>query len=338
MPKIKLSVLAVIFLMTFTWTYGESFAESVSDQILNSRTIAILDSGINQSDQCIRQNVIASYDFSNNRAEVLDTFGHGTRMAHIAINGRVNQATGCNPNKIKLIDAKVISDSGLIETESIIEAIHFSARHGANVINMSFSGEEFAPELQKAISHYHSQGILFVASAGNEGRTDPFYPGAYNNVISVGAKDATGKISTYSNRGDWVDLYLDDSYLEEPGFKAATSELTALLSHRLVQSESENFPSFASIATAKQSAVRNSGYKLNSIDSSLFQDGSENDFLSIHARYLAHKVSVESIEADMMDLQYGQVDKYAVNFLPEVTEVFVQADNNSLKIFNSEIL
>lgn len=338
MPRIAFAVLGVLFLISFASANGESLAESASDKVLNSRTIAILDSGINQSDQCIRQNVIASYDFSNDRAGVLDTFGHGTRMAHIAINGRVHQATGCNPNKIKLIDAKVISDSGLIETESIIEAIHFSARLGANVINMSFSGEEFSPELQKAISHYHSQGILFVASAGNEGRTDPFYPGAYNNVISVGAKDATGKISTYSNRGDWVDLYLDDSYLEEPGFKTATSELTALLSHRLVQSESENFPSFASNVASKHKMISASGYKLNSINSSLFQDGDENDFLSIHARYLAHKASVESIEVEMMDLQYGQVDKYPVNFLPEVTEVFVQTDNNSLKIFNSYIL
>lgn len=43
-----------------------------------------------------------------------------------------------------------------------------------------------------------------VASAGNDGSTTPNYPAAYSTVISVASTDSADNISSFSNRGSWV--------------------------------------------------------------------------------------------------------------------------------------
>ncbi len=50
-------------------------------------------------------------------------------------------------------------------------------------------------------------GPLVVAAAGNDGNDVPFYPAAFDWVVSVGALDADGKKSDFSNYGKWVDVY-----------------------------------------------------------------------------------------------------------------------------------
>jgi len=50
-------------------------------------------------------------------------------------------------------------------------------------------------------------GPLVVAAAGNDGNDVPFYPAAFEWVVSVGALDGDGKKSDFSNYGKWVDVY-----------------------------------------------------------------------------------------------------------------------------------
>lgn len=55
------------------------------------------------------------------------------------------------------------------------------------VINMSLGGGELAQVEQAAIDRAIANGVIVVASAGNEGETGMGYPGAYAPVISVGS-------------------------------------------------------------------------------------------------------------------------------------------------------
>jgi hypothetical protein len=48
---------------------------------------------------------------------------------------------------------------------------------------------------------------LVIAAAGNDSSTDPFWPAAFPWVTAVGSVDPDGKISDFSNRGPWVDVY-----------------------------------------------------------------------------------------------------------------------------------
>jgi hypothetical protein len=48
---------------------------------------------------------------------------------------------------------------------------------------------------------------LVIAAAGNDGKSDPFWPAAFEWVVGVGSVDAQGNPSGFSNYGPWVDVY-----------------------------------------------------------------------------------------------------------------------------------
>jgi subtilisin family serine protease len=55
------------------------------------------------------------------------------------------------------------------------------------IISMSLGGPEPSPILEDAIDYAIENGVIVVASAGNEGEYGMGWPGAYSQVISVGA-------------------------------------------------------------------------------------------------------------------------------------------------------
>jgi subtilisin family serine protease len=61
------------------------------------------------------------------------------------------------------------------------------------VINMSLGGSELEPVEQAAIDRAVANGVIVVASAGNEGEAGMGYPGAYPPVISAGSVGWTGE-------------------------------------------------------------------------------------------------------------------------------------------------
>ncbi|MCC8363468.1 S8 family serine peptidase [Lysobacter sp. A6] len=78
----------------------------------------------------------------------------------------------------------------------------------AEVINISRGGEYECPvAVQEAIDHANTKGAVVVISAGNESiSADRIGPGNCRNVLSVGAVDAQGRRSYFSNFGPTVDL------------------------------------------------------------------------------------------------------------------------------------
>ena len=61
------------------------------------------------------------------------------------------------------------------------------------VINMSLGGGELADVEKEALDRAVANGVIVVASAGNEGESGMGYPGAYAPVISVGSAGWTGE-------------------------------------------------------------------------------------------------------------------------------------------------
>ncbi len=76
----------------------------------------------------------------------------------------------------------------------------------ADIINMSLGAPVDTQTLRNAVSAAYSAGTLIVASAGNEGTSTPFYPAAYENVISVSAVGPGGELAPYSSFGGTVDI------------------------------------------------------------------------------------------------------------------------------------
>jgi len=80
------------------------------------------------------------------------------------------------------------------------------ASSGAQVINMSLGGPIAGTDLENAVIAASAAGALLVAAAGNDGTSDPNYPAAYPQTLSVSAVDPYGLLASYSSYGSTVDI------------------------------------------------------------------------------------------------------------------------------------
>jgi subtilisin family serine protease len=97
-------------------------------------------------------------------------------------------------------------------TDAAIHAIDYAIVNGAKIINSSWGLYNDPPGLLSAISRAQQNGILFIASAGNDSSNNDAhseYPASYDldNIISVLMTDYNDKKSERSNYGMYsVDL------------------------------------------------------------------------------------------------------------------------------------
>jgi subtilisin family serine protease len=76
--------------------------------------------------------------------------------------------------------------------------------HGANVVNLSFSGDR-DPAMERAIAEAVRRNVILVAAAGNGGpKAAPSYPAAYPQVIAVTAHDSADHLYAHANRGTYI--------------------------------------------------------------------------------------------------------------------------------------
>lgn len=173
-----------------------------------SRTIAIVDTGVDLDHPDLAAKIVAGYDYVNTDTVADDDHGHGTHCAGIAtaISNNGNQVTGVDFNA-KIMPVKVLNRQGSGYTSNIISGVYFAADNGAHVISMSLGGGAAQTAFQDAINYAHNKGAIVVAAAGNSNVSTPSYPAAYNNVISVASTDANDLKSSFSNYGpSWVDI------------------------------------------------------------------------------------------------------------------------------------
>ena len=76
----------------------------------------------------------------------------------------------------------------------------------ADIINLSLGGTSFSPAAQDIFTAVRNEGIIIIAAAGNSATNTPFYPAAYEGVVSVSAVDIKKDLSWYSNFGTTIDL------------------------------------------------------------------------------------------------------------------------------------
>lgn len=142
----------------------------------------------------------------------LDDNGHGTHVAGtIGAVGNNGEGVAGVVWNVKLLGAKFLSSTGSGSTANAIRAIQYGIdmkKRGVNIIamNNSYGGASFSSPLLSTILDANTNGILFIAAAGNNARSNdssPTYPANYDapNVISVAAVDQYGGLAYFSNYG-----------------------------------------------------------------------------------------------------------------------------------------
>lgn len=208
--------------------------------------VAVLDTGLDLTHPDIRgsQNVTSGIDLINNPERSGDGDGvdadaqdagdrcgvqtedsyHGTHVAGTigaaSTNDRVGVAGGAWD--VTVIPVRVLGRCGG-ELADIVSGIRWAAgiapavnaagqqivnRTQADIINMSLSIQAPCPaSLQSAIDAAVARNVVVVVAAGNKANQASLYaPANCNNVLVVGASDARGGLSFYSNFGPQIDL------------------------------------------------------------------------------------------------------------------------------------
>jgi len=143
---------------------------------VNQRTVAVLD-----------QRTVAVLDGSGYTA-----FGHGTMTAGI-VHLVAPQA--------KIMPLKAFNADGTGYDSDVLRAIYYAVKNGAKVLNMSFDYQAYSPELANAIKYANKNGVVSVASAGNDGQQIAVYPGALPSVVDVASTSNSDIQSVFTNYG-----------------------------------------------------------------------------------------------------------------------------------------
>lgn len=157
---------------------------------------------------------VSGWNFEDDSNDVIPEFtwygvaGHGTQVAGV-IAGVGNNGLGvCGVNWTGSIMALRLSDE--VTSAEVAAGLDYATANGAHIVNMSFGSDEFGPEgdlaVKTAINNAYAQGILLVASAGNDDTAEPHYPAAYYNVMAVSSTNGEDIKTGHSSFGHWVDI------------------------------------------------------------------------------------------------------------------------------------
>jgi len=184
-------------------------------------TVAVIDSGVDYTHPDIAPNYAGGDDFVFFDGDPMDDNGHGTHVAG-TIAAATGNLTGTPPRPEGVVGVapharirayKVCRADGTCDDFAIQQAIARAITDGANIINMSLGDTVYSQSLDEAVQDAWNAGLVIVAGAGNNGTTDPFYPAAFDHVISVAAFDEYHERPYFSNYGHWVDIAAPGSYI-----------------------------------------------------------------------------------------------------------------------------
>ncbi len=142
---------------------------------------------------------------------------HGTFVAGLiaAIHDNNRGIKGVTA-KTKIMPLVSLNYTGWGTSNHVSQAVDYAVNNGADIINLSFGGNEYSTKLKKSIIQAYNQGVLVVAAAGNALNgdeiganlsDDPLYPICYdqdfsvNRILGVIASDKNNQVADFTNYG-----------------------------------------------------------------------------------------------------------------------------------------
>ena len=150
---------------------------------------------------------IHGFDFVSDDGDPMDDVNHGTHVGGtIGAIGNNRQGVTGVLWEARMMAVKAFGTDGNSRVSDIIRAIEYATANGAGVINASWGSDTESRAMREVIEEVTAQGIVFIAAAGNDKTSDPFYPASFEDTLSVGAIETFGKRATFSNYGDSLDI------------------------------------------------------------------------------------------------------------------------------------
>ena len=183
---------------------GDDAISNLNDmdaETVPSKTIAVIDTGINASDLVGSVSVLGG--------DASDDNGHGTRMYEY-IKDECPDA--------KILSIKAMGSDGKGQISDVYAAIQYAIESKVDIINLSISAYSVAGSdvIENVINDAVAQGIIIVGAAGNNGKNAKYFiPGGVESAIIVGSCDDNGEILADSNYGATVDYIISSESTSE---------------------------------------------------------------------------------------------------------------------------
>ncbi|MQA86529.1 MAG: S8 family serine peptidase [Streptosporangiales bacterium] len=175
-------------------------------------TVAVIDSGVLAEHPALLGRVLPGADLNEGEYWTTDDpgtrdgQGHGTAIASLIAGNGAGGFYGVAPQSAVLplqISTSFFGAGGSPpDPTAAARGVVYAVDHGAKVINLAFGevGGEYL-HLEEAIAYAQRKGVVVVAAAGNEGKSQIINPAAYPGVISVGAVGRDRSRTRESNYG-----------------------------------------------------------------------------------------------------------------------------------------
>ena len=234
---------------------------------VNPVLVAVIDSGIDVNHPDLEGRISSDgFDFLTQSSVMTDPSGHGTEVSGVIAANSNNGIgiSGIAPASVKILPLRVLgkdgdyqnfSYKGKLLSDYAADAIRYAIEHKASIINMSLGWPKLADNanIRKAILEAQAAGILIVAAAGNDRKTNPSFPCSYEDVICVGSISNTGAMSYYSNLGGIVDVLAPGDDVASTFPMALESKILRMQGYEKVRGTSISAPIVAAIAASIRS-------------------------------------------------------------------------------------
>lgn len=198
--------------------------------------VAVVDGGIDYTHPDLAANIwhdeqgACGYNFCRHNTEITPS-SHGTHVAGTigAVNNNgigvcgIAGGDGTPGSGVRLMSCQIFDEPGR-DAATIEEIMTWTADHGAVISQNSWTYVPGLADLSQsgkaAIDYFIEyagcdedgnqtgpmKGGIVIFAAGNDGISDPVFPGAYEKVVAVASLGIDGRKVTGSNYGPWIDL------------------------------------------------------------------------------------------------------------------------------------
>lgn len=177
--------------------------------------VAVIDTGVDYNHEVLKDNAVQGYDFFSNDNDPMDETsgqnpGHGTHCSGIiGASGLVDGGTvGLSP-EVSIMPLRFLGSDGSGDLMNGVKAIDYAIQHGVHIISASWGAtvsRSQATPLLEAIKRADDAGVIFIAAAANDGKSNDrteVYPAnsGYPNTITVAASGNNDEKPSWSNYG-----------------------------------------------------------------------------------------------------------------------------------------
>jgi subtilisin family serine protease len=182
--------------------------------------IAVVDTGVDAAHLDLESKVIGGWNVYDGNADYSDRMGHGTNVAGVAAASSNNGVgvTGVSWDS-PVLAVRAAGADGASTSRHLAAGILWALGNGARVINVSFAPLHANTTVRAAAQQAYNRGALVVIASGNSGSL--FTAAGYPEALFVGATDDRDAITSFSDRGPYVDMVAPGLQLVTTGMGGA---------------------------------------------------------------------------------------------------------------------